>query len=193
MRHCKKEIFLYRYKNIDLYIRGIKDFLKGPAYFAALNAEALHKEIMAAGYKAVPVSECSICFDLDLFQKSLGLPKPKNRVEKLKRLLYTKSVRIKAALSLNGILLPARGTAIVSASLAQPEMCYRKKKVMHYFISGEKAFETQKSLFKTLSSFLKLGALFIQLDFCLSRAQKKWRKEGLQFRTLQYWEQYLGI
>lgn len=194
LAHCKREIFLYRYKNIDLYIRGIKDFLKGPAYFEHLDAENLHKEILSLGYKAVPLKDCSIPFDLNMLQKSLEtFGMQRSTLKKIKFMLHQKSLSIKRFFSLNGILLKARGTNIVVASLAQPEQFYRKKRVMQYFLSGNKAFETQKSLSKTIACFCKIYALFLQLDFCLARAQKKWRIEGKKFRTLAFWETYLGI
>ena len=51
MGHCFREVTYYRYKNVDLYLQGIKDFLKGPAWLMEQDGEALHKSVMAAGYR----------------------------------------------------------------------------------------------------------------------------------------------
>ena len=51
------EINRYRYKNAILLIRGVRDFLKGIDWLEATDAEALHKEVMAAGYKSLPIEQ----------------------------------------------------------------------------------------------------------------------------------------
>ena len=51
MEHCFREVTYYRYKNVDLYLQGIKDFLKGPTWLMEQDGEALHKSVMAAGYR----------------------------------------------------------------------------------------------------------------------------------------------
>ena len=57
------EVNRYRYKNADLLIRGVRDFLKGIDWLEQTDAEALHKEIMAYGYKAQPVDQLDVPFD----------------------------------------------------------------------------------------------------------------------------------
>ena len=49
---CLREITYYRYQNVDLYLRGIRDFLKGPRWLMRQDAEKLHQELMEAGYQA---------------------------------------------------------------------------------------------------------------------------------------------
>ena len=74
------EVNRYRYKNADLLIRGVRDFLKGIDWLEQTDAEALHKEIMAYGYKAQPVDQLDVPFDYSRYlyatkeeEKNIGL------------------------------------------------------------------------------------------------------------------------
>ena len=42
---------LYRYKNANLLMEGVEDFLRGVNWLMEQDGEALHKEIMQLGYK----------------------------------------------------------------------------------------------------------------------------------------------
>lgn len=170
----------YRYKNVELYIRGIEDFLKGPRWLMEQDGEELHKQIMASGYKSAELKELDMPFNYPLFERSV-------------RLQDTKLARIKRLLTLNGLLLPARGEAIVPVADLKSVMFYRKKRVMHYDVTSKKAFVTSKTgreawrcIFKTLQICRKISRQ-------MPGAQKAYREEGLKLRTLEFWNMYLGL
>ena len=73
------EVNRYRYKNADLLIRGVRDFLKGIDWLEQTDAEALHKEIMAYGYKAQPVDQLDVPFD---YSRYLYATKEEGQAEK---------------------------------------------------------------------------------------------------------------
>lgn len=180
MIHCKQEIMFYRYKNVELYIRGIEDFLKGPRWLMEQDGEELHKQIMASGYKSVELKELDMPFSYPLFERNVQLED-------------TKKTRIKRLLTLNGLLLPARGEAIVPVADLKSVMFYRKKRVMHYDVTSKKAFVTAKTgreawrcIFKTLQICRKISRQ-------MPGAQKAYREEGLKLRTLEFWNEYLGL
>lgn len=68
--HCFREVTFYRYKNVDLYLQGIKDFLKGPGWLMEQDGEALHKSVMAAGYRGQELNTLDVPFDYPTFEKS---------------------------------------------------------------------------------------------------------------------------
>lgn len=50
-QYVLNEMRLYRYKNANLLMQGVEDFLRGVSWLMAQDGEALHKKIMEQGYK----------------------------------------------------------------------------------------------------------------------------------------------
>jgi len=180
MTHCKQEIMFYRYKNVDLYIRGIEDFLKGPKWLMEQDGEALHKEIMNSGYKAAELQALDMPFQYPVFDASVHIQD-------------TTKARVKRILTLNGLLLPARGEAIVPVAALKSIMFYRKKRVMHYDAASRKAFVTRKSNREAWKCIYKTLKLNRKISRRLAGAQQAYREEGLKLRTLEFWNKFLGL
>lgn len=179
-KHCVQEIMFYRYKNVDLYLQGIKDFLKGPKWLMEQDGEELHKKIMSEGYKGQNLEELPMGFNYPVYEKSL-------------KICNTIITKIKRDLSFNGLVLPSKGENVVSMSAAKTPQFYRKKRVMHYDAAGKKAFITERSFGKSMKYLAKtIGMLFV-ISFKLKKAQKTYCEEGLKLRTLEFWKGYLEI
>lgn len=178
--HCFWEITFYRYKNVELYLQGIKDFLKGPQWLMQQDGEELHKKVMAAGYRGQDLSTLDMGFQYDVYQSSYRYVD--NKWSKLKRML-----------TINGLLLPAKGTNIVPMSAARPALFYRKKRVMQYDVTSKKAFITEKSVGASLKYLFKAIGLTMVTPFKLKKAQQAYRTEGLKLRTLEFWTEFLGL
>ena len=179
-KHCIQEIMFYRYKNVDLYLQGIKDFLKGPQWLMEQDGEALHKKVMSEGYKGQNLDELPMGFSYPVYEASL-------------RVNNTLKTKIKRNLTFNGIILPAKGDSIVSMSLVKSPQCYRKKRVMFYDEAAKKAFITERSLGKTVRYIAKTLSMLFEISLKLKKAQRAYREEGLKLRTLEFWKGYLEI
>lgn len=179
-KHCVQEIMFYRYKNVDLYLQGIKDFLKGPEWLMEQDGEALHKKVMAAGYKGQPLEELPMGFHYPIYEESL-------------RETHTTKTRISRNLSFNGIILPAKGDNIVSMAAVRTPQCYRRRRIMYYDESAKKAFVVERSFAKTVQYLLKTIGMLFTVSSKLSKAQEAYREEGLKLRTLEFWKGYLEI
>ena len=178
--HCMREIMFYRYKNVDLYLRGIRDFLKGPEWLMKQDGEALHQSVMAAGYKAQELEQLDMAFSYPVYQKSYEYVD--NKKSKIKRLL-----------TFNGLFLRAKGTNIIPMAAARPVHFYRKKRVMQYDVTSKKAFITEKSVGASLKYMGKVFGLICVLPFRLKKAQQAYRTEGMRLRTLAFWNEFLGL
>ena len=178
--HCMREIMFYRYKNVDLYLRGIRDFLKGPEWLMKQDGEALHQSVMAAGYKAQELEQLDMAFSYPVYQESYEYVD--NKKSKIKRLL-----------TLNGLFLRAKGTNIIPMAAARPVHFYRKKRVMQYDVTSRKAFITEKSVGASLRYMGKVFGLICVLPFRLKKAQQAYRTEGMRLRTLAFWNEFLGL
>lgn len=179
-KHCVQEVMFYRYKNVDLYLQGIRDFLKGPKWLMAQDGEGLHKKVMAAGYKGQDLDELPMGFNYPIYEES-------------QRINNTLKTKIKRNLTFNGLFFPTTGDTIVSMVMVKTPQCYRKKRVMYYDEAAKKAFITERSFRNTIKSIAKTVSMLFEISFKLEKAQKAYREEGLQLRTLEFWKGYLEI
>lgn len=178
--HCIREIMFYRYKNVDLYLQGIRDFLKGPEWLMQQDGEELHKKVMSAGYKGQDLKELDMGFHYPTYIASYEY-------------VDRKKDKIKRILSLNGLFLPAKGENIVPMSAARPVHFYRKRRVMHYDVTSKKAFVTEKSFRTSIKYLFKTFGMICTTRLKLKRAQEAYRTEGLKLRTLTFWNEFLGL
>lgn len=179
-KHCVQEILFYRYRNVELYLQGIKDFLKGPAWLMEQDGEALHKKVMSEGYKAQNLEELPIGFNYSIYEGNL-------------KINNTFRSKLKRDLTFNGMIFPAKGDTIVSTTMVKTPQCYRKKRVMYYDETAKKAFVTERSIEKTMRYMLKTVGMLFEISLKLSKAQEAYRREGLKLRTLEFWKGYLEI
>ena len=179
-KHCVQEVMFYRYRNVDLYLQGIRDFLKGPVWLMGQDGEILHKKVMSEGYRGQELEELSMGFNYPIYEESLGVNN-------------TLKTKIKRNLTFNGLFLPAKGDNIVSMAKVKTPQCYRKKRIMHYDEAAKKGFITERSFGETVRYMAKAVAMLFEISFKLTKAQKEYREEGLKLRTLEFWKGYLGI
>lgn len=179
-KHCIQEIMFYRYKNVELYLQGIKDFLKGPQWLMEQDGEELHKKVMSAGYKAQNLEELPMGFNYPTYDRSFTFDN-------------SPKANFKRHLSFNGLFLPAKGKNIVSVTAARTPQFYRKEKVMHYDAAGKKAFITERSVKTSIKCLAKTIGILFEISFKLKKAQNAYRENGLKLRTLDFWKGYLEI
>ena len=179
-KHCIQEIMFYRYKNVNSYLQGIKDFLKGPEWLMAQDGERLHQQVMAAGYKGKNLDELDMRFNYLEYCKSFDIK-------------HSRLSKIKRNLTFNGLLLKAKGEGIVQMTAPNTVQFYRKKRVMHYDAAGKKAFITERSVTDSIKAIIKTIGMVMQVRFRLKGAQNNYRTKGMQLRTLEFWKGYLGL
>ncbi len=179
-KHCIQEIMFYRYKNVDLYFQGIKDFLKGPEWLMQQDGETLHQQVMAAGYKGESLDKLDMRFNYPEYCKSFTMQ-------------HTTESKIKRNLTFNGLFLKAKGEGIVQMAAPKTVQFYRKKRVMHYDAAGKKAFITERERWTSVKYVLRTIGMMLTVCVQLKGVQKKYRTEGMQLRTLAFWREYLGL
>lgn len=179
-KHCIQEIMFYRYKNVDLYLQGVKDFLKGPGWLMQQDGEALHKQVMNVGYKGELLENLDMHFNY---------PKYKETYKTQHSILS----KIKRNLTFNGLFLWPKGESIVQMAAPKTVQCYRKKRIMHYDAAGKKAFITKRSVITSLKCLCKTTKMMFLVCFKLKKTQQKYRTDGLKLRNLEFWNRYLEL
>lgn len=174
------ELAYYRYKNVDLIIRGTTDFLKGVDFFLNTDGESLHQEIMAFGYKAKSLEELDVHFSYPLYEYSLS-----ERDNGIKR-----AIRF---ITLNGYLLPTKRNVIASMANIRPVNAYRAKKILHYDVSSRRGFVTKRSGKKLIIAVCKLMKVYILLTVKYNQAKHNYQEQGKKLKEAGFWEEYLEI
>ena len=75
------------------------------------------------------------------------------------------------------------------------KMCqvYRKKRVLQYDVTSRKGFVVEKSFGTSVKYIFKTLGAAITVPGKLKKAQEAYRTEGLKLRTLEFWDEFLGL
>ncbi len=180
IREYRREGYLYRYQNVSLYMRGIRDFLKGIDFLEQTDAEELHRQIMASGYRAAPAEQLDVPFYNREYQRGCR-EKHSALHEAVRRLTF------------NGYLLPAKHVRTVPMATARPEFVWRAKTILFYDIVENKGFVTHRSL----RTFIRQGFEVVGMIFVIlakyGKAKRSYISRGGEIRQLAFWEKYLGM
>lgn len=180
LAHCLREVTYYRYKNVDLYLQGIRDFLKGPGWLLGQDGQALHQKVSGAGYRLQDVDTLEMGFHYPTYETSRNDHGQHSN----------KSIRL---LTLNGLLLPAKGDGIAPVSAAIGVHFFRKKRVMNYDAASNRGFVTERSFWKSIWYIGKLLGMVLVNHRCLKKAQMAYRVDGKRLCTWGYWKGALGM
>lgn len=193
----------YRYDNVELLFRGAADFLEGPEFLLSTDPEALHKTLMAAGDKFRPLSEMDVAFDERKYLANYErVNTPFSRALRgedggapLVRSWTAGDVlgHIWRRITLNGLLLPAKGDNVVNAVANVTSDYFRKRAVLNYnpadnrgFVSRRDAKRSFKLLFEIFRRGRALGAGY-------EKAAAAYRAHEGELTGLPFWTRYLGL
>ena len=183
-----EQVRLYRYKNANLLMRGVEDFLRGVNWLAEQDGEALHKEIMSEGYKLHYLEDLDepVRFSYSLYEDSLHAQNPDTRKYKFLHKHTT-----------NGIFyLPTSGARpfnIVPVEGAKDINVYRTEKVLNYDYNSRKGFITYKSPNEATKTIKRLKVLCGRLKKEYDSAVQNFADNGRMLMSREFWEKYLGI
>ena len=169
----------YRYKDCELVLRGVRDYLAGAEGLMRRDPEALHADVMAASDKFVPLGELDLRFDEKTYRKNLK--NKKGGIHTLR--LYF----------LNGLFLPPKGPTVVDAFLSPPWACYRRKALLNYNELSERGFVTRRSVLKSLSYVFKGLGMCVRLVRGYDAAGQSYREAYATLTSRAFWDMYLGL
>ncbi|MCM1167896.1 MAG: hypothetical protein NC401_18075 [Ruminococcus sp.] len=183
-----EQVRLYRYKNANLLMRGVEDFLRGVNWLAEQDGEALHKEIMSEGYKLLPIEELEepAPFVHAMYADSVQAQNP-----------VTFKYRTLRKYTVNGIFfLPTNGTRpynIVPVEGAKDINVYRTETVLNYEQCGRRGFITHKDPNAAKRTIERLKKLSKKLTAEYDNAVKNYAENGRELMRRDFWNGYLGL
>lgn len=175
-----REVFHYRYKNVDLLLRGVKDYLAGIDWLINSDGESLHREIMAAGYKAIPIDEVDMSFSYPNYERSC-----QENDSKLHRILRL--------VTFNGYLLPTKRDNIAPMASIRPFNAYRVKRILNYDVASQKGFITERNTKLAVKNILATFAVMWEMDRKYEKITREYRQRCGEVQKLEFWKKYLNI
>ena len=171
-----RNVLIYRYKDAELILFGVNDFLKGIGWLKEQDGELLNRNLMSMGYKKVPVDQIEGDFDRENIEN---------------RLREGKAKKIFRHATLNGWLLPANRNITVPAYKPNYGLFYRASKALNIEAASQTGFITEKdyaSLFTMIKQFFATQSAFF-LRYRTVRDEYASRFDELT--NLDFWKEYL--
>ena len=184
-RQIMDEVRLYRYKNAELIMRGVEDYLRGLNWLMDQDGEALHKSVMNDGYKLQYVEEIQggIPFVMQSFRISCDQPAAVGLM-----------ARIKNHFTINGHYLSAKyGVNIVSTVGVQQSSVYRRAGVLNYDYASRKGFMTWRDKNKMKECRERFKRLCKQIDRDYDRVTAEFGANSRRMMTRSFWNKYLEL
>lgn len=139
-------VIRYRYKDFDLIVKAVEDFLKGPAWLYETDSELLHKTLADYTFTMSPV----------------------NQIPKFKE--YSKKGRLYSAFR---YLLPATGSDTIRIGAPVTDFA-GKKELLLVDPKNAKGFTVRKSWLKTFQCVWKLIKCYAKMLFHYRTIKNQW-------------------
>lgn len=169
----------YQYKNVELCLQGIEDFLKGIEYIKSLEVEYNHNKIVDMGYELKPIEDLDFRYIHGVYEVNKN-PVKENRKRKLIR-----------QCSSNGFLLKAKKSILLPINGADLSHFYRALNVIYYDEKTNRGYKVSKSFGKAYQLFKKYRKLVKQIKKDYNRVSLEYRNRYKELITQSFWQEYL--
>ena len=180
-------VIRYRYRYVDMNLKGIEDFLRGIDWLKAQDAPALHRSILSMNYKAVPVKD---------FVGYKGIKEEDiqwERIEKVKARRIGKLEKILRQITLNGYLLPGkRGNVLVAMPHDNIYDMYRQKEILYVDSTG-KAVLVKRSLKEAVRCYKKLWQVRKRIHSSFEHRRREYAQRYTELTRKEFWIDYLKM
>ena len=185
--YVRENLKRYQYREAELAIMGVEDFLRGVDAFMETDGEKLNTALMKLSYKKEPVEDLDYAFVNRQFEQNIQYKESK---------LHRKFRQI----TFNGWMLPVRRVnkvsdakkqVIVPAFNAHKGLFFRAEKALHYESSSGRGYVTKKSwanLCYILSYNLRINR---QIRRSYDRVSREFRDRFAEYTSLAFWDRYL--
>lgn len=176
-----KQMLLYRYDNILLILKAVRDFLGGVDFFAGTDEDILNQDIMQSSPKMMPMSEIPGWNESMRQDDHIG----KNKIT------------VPMILTLGGHLIPAfalkKGIVAYPLSRISAEDTFLHRSVIQYQLGGSGGILTRRNCAKFFKyGFLSLGVLF-KLLFNYKKVQRDYLFGKSEITSFEFWRRHLNI
>lgn len=186
-------IFRLKYQDVDLLIKAVSDFLKGPLWLVDQEPEILHDQIRNSAYKMRPWEDIHSTFTNSEYRTINRQIENYQKSKENATLDLKEKRRWLLLLSWNGWLLPASSLPIkVIFPTDSPYKAFRMEKLLLYEPSSKKALLLQRSYKELFKFFIKFFKSWILLEAHFTTAMNNYKKNINKITTKNSWETYFN-
>lgn len=184
-RSVTEQLWIYRYKNADLLMDGVEDFLKGVDWLSSQDGEKLHQSVMAKGYK-LQYPE-----DTDEHRPFLNGMLEQSLMVTFKADVKTRLIR---RLTINGHCLSVqKDYVIVPTEGAHAGQFYRVNTAMNYDYSSRKCFITKRDPKRAKECTNRFKQLCKLIDAKYDTAVNDYKNNFRKLTSIDFWSKYLEL
>lgn len=181
-RRVREQVYLYRYKNADLLLDGVIDYLRGLDWLKGQDGEEMHKRVMEKGYRMQFMEEMGATFDFGVYESSFREPE-----------ILSFTHRVRKRLTINGITLkPKRNNVVIPVIGGREITVYRAENVVHYDANTQKGFITRRDKEEAKGCLKKLKEVKKLADEKYEAVNLEYRTRGRELMNIEFWNQYLS-
>ena len=176
-----KQLFLYRYDNIPIVIRAIKDYLSGAEFFFRCDDEKVNSELI----NSVP--------KMHQLENLPGWEEGMRNDNHIKN----KNVSVGMIMSLGGHLIPSfllkKDITAYPLSRISAKDTYLKKTVIQYQLGGNTGIATNRSFGKFMKYLFKSMLILPQILFRYKKCKTNLMNQKHILVSMEFWRKKLGI
>ena len=175
-----RELFTLRYKNAQLLIDGVRDYLKGIEFLKESDGEALNKDVMSRGYKLQFVDELPVYFDYPTYENTL-------------RLVESKKSQVKRKLMLNGMFRKHDRMCFVPVIAPHIAYFYKAHTALNYDVASGKGFMTYFDRKEQIRLYKEYRSVMSEFKKNYKKVRKEFWDRKQEITSIDFWNGYLGI
>ena len=179
----REEMYLYRYKNAELLLDGVEDYLKGIDWLKEQNGEDLHKKIIEMSYGMQYIEKLEVAFDYGIYSRSFSEPENTSFLHRLRK-----------RLSVNGALWTAkRSVAIVPVVGCREINVYRTERILNYDAVTQKGFITMQNKEDAKKCIKRLKKIEKMIIDKYENINTEYRERHRELMNQEFWKSYLSL
>lgn len=176
-----KQLFLYRYDNVPVVIRAVKDYLKGAEFFYNRDDEKLNTELIQSVPKLIPLDDITEW-------------KEKMRCDEHAK---NNKVSFTMAISLGGHLIPSvflknEYSAFPLARIGAKDT-FMRKNVIQYQLGGNSGLVTKRSFPKFIKYVFKAFCVIPEVMLKYGKCKKSLISNKEKITSMEFWRNRLEI
>ncbi len=177
-RITTRDVMRYRYEAAEVSFLGIEDFLNGPEAFDRLDPVENHKRLMSMNYKWTDPAEAGV------------EPGGRDVIHSKRYEDYPAFVPYLEILCWGLPLFDKKIRVIDESDIGYG---FLARQTFFYDTSRGQGYLLRREWKKTKAAFKRYFEIKKRLENEFADALEAWRRYGDRLKTLEYWEEYLGL
>lgn len=178
-----EEVYMYRYKNADLLMDGVEDFLRGIEWLKNQKGEQLNERVISRGYCLEKWKSIEQFYNHDLYSQSV--------TASIKTSFLHKVIR---RITINGTFLKSKYDSTTVPMVKNKEInVYRVKQVLNCDPDIGLGFITECDVYTAKNCIRRMRKLLKKIKKYYQRINEEYRTRFREVTNIKFWEEYLQL